>query len=57
MNRLPYLFLFLASVGFAQSPITDANFDAANYICLSTNPLGGLWYNTEYGAIQIGGRD
>ena len=57
MNRLPYLFLFLASVGFAQSPIKDANFDAANYICLSTNPLGGLWYNTEYGAMQIGGRD
>jgi surface protein len=51
MNRLPYLFLFLASVGFAQTPITDANFNEAITICLSTNPVDGLCYDSEFGAM------
>jgi surface protein len=51
MNRLTYLFLFLASVGFAQTPITDANFNEAITICLSTNPVDGLCYDSEFGAM------
>ena len=51
MNRLTYLFLFLASVGFAQTPITDANFNDAITVCLSTNPVDGLCYDSEYGAM------
>jgi surface protein len=51
MNRLTYLFIFLASIGFAQTPITDANFSEAITICLSTNPVDGLCYDSEYGAM------
>ena len=51
MNRLTYLFLFLASIGFAQTPITDANFSEAITICLSTNPVDGLCYDSEYGSM------
>jgi surface protein len=51
MRRLTYLFLFLASVGFAQTPITDANFYEAITVCLSTNPVDGLCYDSEYGAM------
>ena len=51
MNRLTYLFLFLASFGFTQTPITDANFQIAINTCLSTNPVDGLCYDSEYGAM------
>ena len=51
MRHLPYLFLFFASVGYTQTPITDANFNEAITICLSTNPVDGLCYDSEFGAM------
>ena len=51
MRRLFILFLFLSSVGFAQTPITDANFHDAITICLGTNPVDGQCINSPYGAM------
>ncbi len=41
----------LAITGFSQTPITDDNFYQAIDTCLSTNPVDGLCYNCEYGAM------
>jgi len=36
---------------YAQTPITDANFDMAINTCLTTNSIDGLCANSEYGAM------
>ena len=37
--------------GYAQTPITDANFQDAINVCLSTNPVDGRCSGSEYGAM------
>ena len=37
--------------GYAQTPITDANFQVAINTCLTTNPVDGLCDGSEYGAM------
>ena len=49
MKNILYLLLFISSVGYSQTPITDANFDAAIADCLSTHPVTGLCVDSEYG--------
>lgn len=45
------LFWISITTGIAQTPITDANFHDAIYECLSTNPVDGLCYSCQYGAM------
>ena len=49
MKNILYLLLFISSVGYSQTPITDANFNAAIADCLSTHPVTGLCVDSEYG--------
>ena len=51
MKPLTCLLVFIPFSFFAQTPITDANFYDAITICLSTNPVDGLCYDSEYGAM------
>ena len=43
--------LLILTFGFGQTPITDANFEAAITNCLATNPVDGLCSDSEYGAM------
>lgn len=45
------ILVFLAVTGYSQTPITDDNFYQAIDSCLSTNPVDGLCYNCEFGAM------
>ena len=49
MKNILYLLLFISSVGYSQTPITNANFNAAIADCLSTHPVTGLCVDSEYG--------
>ena len=49
MKNILYLLLFISSVGYSQTPITDANFKSAIADCLSTHPVTGLCVDSEYG--------
>ena len=49
MKNILYFLLFISSVGYSQTPITDANFNAAIADCLSTHPVTGLCVDSEYG--------
>ena len=49
MKNILYILLFISSVGYSQTPITDANFNAAIADCLSTHPVTGLCVDSEYG--------
>ena len=49
MKNILYILLFISSVGYSQTPITDANFNAAIDDCLSTHPVTGLCVDSEYG--------
>ena len=49
MKNILYLLLFISSVGYSQTPITNANFRAAIADCLSTHPVTGLCVDSEYG--------
>ena len=49
MKNILYLLLFISSVGYSQTPITDANFVDAIEDCLSTHPVTGLCVGSEYG--------
>ena len=49
MKNILYILLFISSVGYSQTPITDANFDAAIDQCLISHPVTGLCINSEYG--------
>ena len=51
MKNTIYLFLLITSFGFAQTPINDDNFHIAIQTCLTTNPVDGLCYDSEYGAM------
>ncbi len=51
MKNTIYLFLFISTVCFSQTPITDDNFQDAISTCLATNPVDGLCYDSEYGAM------
>ena len=52
MKRLILLFSVLLSfVCSAQTPLNDTNFYQAIAVCLSTNPIDGLCYDCEYGAM------
>ncbi|MDC1306322.1 BspA family leucine-rich repeat surface protein, partial [Saprospiraceae bacterium] len=44
-----YILLFISSVGYSQTPITDNNFKSAIADCLSTHPVTGLCVDSEYG--------
>ena len=48
---LTLLLVFISIFGYAQTPITDANFLTAINNCLSTNPVDGLCSDSEYGAM------
>ena len=49
MKNILYILLFISSVGYSQTPITNANFNAAIADCLSTHPVTGLCVDSEYG--------
>ena len=49
MKNILYLLLFISSVAYSQTPITDANFNDAIADCLSTHPVTGLCVDSEYG--------
>ncbi|MDA9182599.1 BspA family leucine-rich repeat surface protein, partial [Saprospiraceae bacterium] len=49
MKNILYILLFIASVGYSQTPITDNNFKSAIANCLSTHPVTGLCVDSEYG--------
>ena len=49
MKNILYILLFISSVGYSQTPITDANFNDAIADCLSTHPVTGLCVDSEYG--------
>ena len=50
MKNILYFLLFISSVGYSQTPITDNNvFLAAIADCLSTHPVTGLCVDSEYG--------
>ena len=50
MKNILYFLLFISSVGYSQTPITDSNvFYAAIADCLSTHPVTGLCVDSEYG--------
>jgi surface protein len=51
MKKLPFLLVFISIFGYAQTPITDANFQLAINNCLSTNPVDGMCSDSEYGAM------
>lgn len=51
MKNVLYLCLFASVTSFSQTPITDDNLQVAIYECLSTNPVDGLCYDSEYGAM------
>lgn len=52
MKQTLILSLLIISLGsFSQTPITDDNFNQAINTCLSTNPVDGLCYDCEYGAM------
>ena len=52
MKYISLIFLLLISIiSYSQTPITDDNFYQAIDTCLSTNPVDGLCYNSEYGAM------
>ena len=50
-NLLTCAFVIITLFANAQTPITDANFHQAIETCLSTNPVDGLYYECEYGAM------
>ena len=49
MKNILYFLLFISSVGYSQTPITDNNFKSAIANCLSTHPVTGLCVDSEYG--------
>ena len=49
MKNILYFLLFISSVGYSQTPITDDNFYDAISDCLSTHPVTGLCVDSEYG--------
>ena len=53
MKNFIYLFfaLFIFSLSYSQTQITDANFQDAINTCLSTNPENGLCSDSGYGEI------
>ncbi len=52
MKNILYLLLFISSVGYSQTPITDSNvFYAAIADCLSTHPVTGLCVDSGYGSM------
>lgn len=51
MKKIMYLSYFIVAIGYSQTAITDANFQTAINICLSTNPVDGLCSDSEYGAM------
>ena len=51
MKNILYFLLFISSVGYSQTPITDDNFYEAISDCLSTHPVTGLCVDSEYGSM------
>ena len=52
MKKLTFLLVFISMFGYAQTPITDVNFQVAINNCLSTNPEDGMCSESEYGAMS-----
>ena len=52
MKKLTFLLVFISMYGYAQTPITDANFKSAINTCLSTNPVDGMCSDSEYGGMS-----
>jgi surface protein len=51
MKKITFLLVFISIVGYAQTPITDANFRNAINTCLNTNPVDGMCSDSEYGVM------
>ena len=51
MKKITFLLVFISIFGYAQTPITDANFQTAINTCLATNPVDGMCSDSEYGAM------
>ena len=51
LKKISYLLLLIPSIGFSQTPITNANFQEAIATCLTTNPIDGMCDISEYGAM------
>ena len=51
MKKITFLLVFISIFGYAQTPITDANFQTAINNCLFTNPVDGMCSDSEYGAM------
>ncbi len=49
MKKITFILCFISILGYAQTPITDDNFEDAVDTCLETNPVDGLCINSEYG--------
>ena len=49
MKNILIFLLFISSVGYSQTQITNANFKSAINTCLSTHPVTGLCIDSEYG--------
>ena len=53
MKKITTLFvLFFCFIFNAQNPITNANFQTAVNTCLTTNPIDGMFSDSEYGAMK-----
>jgi hypothetical protein len=51
MKKVTFLLVFISIFGYAKTPITDANFQIAINVFLSTNPVDGLCTSSEYAAM------
>ena len=51
MKKLTFLLVFISIFGYAQTLITNANFQTAINTCLATNPVDGMCSDSEYGAM------
>lgn len=50
-KQLLLLAILISTIAYSQTPITDANIQAAINTCLSTNPVDGMCISSEYGAM------
>lgn len=49
MKKITFFISFISILGFSQTPITDANFQTAIDVCLSSNPVNGLCSGSQFG--------
>jgi surface protein len=51
MKKLTFLLVFISIFGYAQTRITNDNFQEAINECLTTNPVDGMCSDSGYGAM------